>query len=151
MCQSPPFGSPVMFECLIIVRNIEPYPPSLEFGRKIWAEKRTESDYDLSEDLFLFFWSSPKSGQKNGLNLSENLCFLFSSFWSSCFSSGFYLPFQISGYAPGPSFRKSCVRHYNRGRQLISLGLYPARDLKHPSEIPYVTSESRWPRHQILL
>ena len=38
-----------------------------------------------------------------------------------------------------------------QGRQAISLGLYPARDLKHPSEIPYVTSGSRWPRNQILL
>ena len=32
---------------------------------------------NLNEDLFLFFffWSSPKSGQTNGLNLSENLFF----------------------------------------------------------------------------
>ena len=46
LCQSYPFGSPVMFEYLRIVRKIEPclpHPP-LKFGQKIWAEKRTESE-----------------------------------------------------------------------------------------------------------
>ena len=48
----------------------------------------------------------------------------------------FGISVEISGYAPGPPFRKSCVRHWNRGQQSVSLGPYPARDLKHPSEIP---------------
>ena len=88
-----------------------------------------------------------KSGKKNGLNLSDDL-FL----WSSSFSSGFYPPFQIFGYAPPlPPFRKSCIRHGNRSRQAISLGPYPACDLKDLFEIPIVTSGNRWPRYQILL
>ena len=65
---APLFGSPVMYEYLKIVRKIEPCPPWI-LGRK--------------------------SGQKNGLNLSEDL-----SFWSSIFSSGFCLPFQISWPPP---------------------------------------------------
>ena len=110
LCQSPLFGLPVMFEYLTIVRKIEPCLTSLNLGRKSGQKNGLNLTMTWVKTFF-FFWSSPKSGQKNGLNLSKNLCFLSSSFWSSCFSFGFYLSFQISGYSPGPSFRKSCVRH----------------------------------------
>ena len=43
-------------------------PPPLEFGQKTRAEKRAES----GRRPFLFL-SSPKPGQKSGLNLSEDL------------------------------------------------------------------------------
>ena len=65
---APPFGLPVMYEYLRIVRKLEPWFPPLEFGQK--------NGLDLSEDLF-FFWSSPKSGQKNGVNRSEGLFLVF--------------------------------------------------------------------------
>ena len=40
----PPFGFPVKYDYLGIVLKIEPCPLSLEFGQKIWAEKRTQSE-----------------------------------------------------------------------------------------------------------
>ena len=49
----------------------------LEFGQIISAEKQAESDR-RSFFCFVLFWSSPKSWQKNGLNLNEDLFF-----WSS--------------------------------------------------------------------
>ena len=63
------------------------------------------SAYATGEDLFFFFfWSSPKSGQKNGPNLSEDFffVFIFSSLELRSFFSSFYLPFEIPGYAPAP-------------------------------------------------
>ena len=111
------------------------------------AQSVRASGSNLSYVFRPFFWSSPKSGQKKGLNLSEDLFFgLHLSHLVFIFQSKF-----LATRLPFPPFRKSCARHWNRGRQAISLGPYPARDLKDPSEIPYVTSGSRWPGNQILL
>ena len=63
-----PFGVPVMHKYLRIVRKIESWSPLWNLGRK--------------------------SGQKNGLNLSGDIFFVF-----------IILKF------PGSPFRKSCVRH----------------------------------------
>ena len=54
---------------------------------KIWEK-------ELNMNKNLFFWSSPKSGRKNGLNLSEDL--FFQVFTSLEFCSGFYPPFPAS-------------------------------------------------------
>ena len=115
------------------------------------AQKRTESEWRP----FPFFWSSPKSGQKDWI--WEKTFFVIFIFLFIIFQIRFllYLLFQISGYAPGPPFENpACATRTasaTRGQQPISLGQYPARDLKHPSKIPYVTTGSRWLRNQILL
>ena len=44
LCHGPPFGSPVMFEYLRIVRKIEPCPPLFGIWVENLAEKRTESE-----------------------------------------------------------------------------------------------------------
>ena len=40
---APLFGMPVMHKYVKIVREIESWPLPLEFGQKMWAEKRAES------------------------------------------------------------------------------------------------------------
>ena len=65
-----PFWSPVLHEYPKNYTKLSNSPPS-EFGEKIWAEKRAESERRP------FFWSLPKSGQKNGLNPSEDLFLKF--------------------------------------------------------------------------
>ena len=103
----------------------------------IWVEnlgrKTAKSDYDLNEDFFLFFWSSPKSGQKNGLNLSENLCFLSSSIWSSCFSSGFIYLFKFLATRLAPLFENPAYATRTGVGNLYPLGcIRPAISNIHP-------------------
>ena len=58
-----------LYDYLRIIRKIKPCShPLWNLGRK----SGQKNGLNLSEDLFFLFWSSPKSGQKNGLNLDEN-------------------------------------------------------------------------------
>ena len=72
-------------------------------------ESGQKNELNLDEDLLLllFFWSSPKTGQKNGLNLREDF-FVFGLHYS-----------QISW--PPPLLWKSCVRHWKTVHCLRSI------------------------------
>ena len=100
-CPSP-FGMPLMYKYLRIVRKIESCPP---FG--IWTEKVGRKTGLILRKTFFVFWggSSPKTGQKNGLNLSEDfflLVFIILKFPSPPFANPAYasahmkIPRQIS-------------------------------------------------------
>ena len=83
-CHGPPFGVPVMHKCLRIVREIESWPPlAMEFGQKIWLEKRAESAWRPFFGLHLNlarktgeFWEKTFFFFGLHLNLSEDLFLL---------------------------------------------------------------------------
>ena len=86
----PPFGSPGQYNYHRIVCKIAACPPPLcELGRSFEHTKGRQRPFfwpapnfgqnlglNLSEDLFFLFCSSPNFGQKIGLNLCEDLFFL---------------------------------------------------------------------------
>ena len=96
--------------------------PPLKFGWKIWAEKRTESEW---KPFFIF------------------------TFLVLIFLIRFLSTFSNFGLCTWPPLSKILRPPLEQGSAIYIP--YPARDLKHPSEIPNVTSGSRWPHNQILL
>ena len=128
----PPFGSPVMFGYLRVVRKIDPCSPLLEFGQKIWAAKRTESEW------------RPVSFFGLHLNLDRRTdwiwvktFFLSSSFWSSSFSP-FYL-FKFLATRLAPFFENPAYATTTGVSNLYPLG--PIRPAISNFQIPHVTSE----------
>ena len=116
LCQNAPFGLPVMFE--YVPHNSTqnwamPPPPLWNLGRKSRQKNGLNLTLTWVKTFFFFFFFGLHLNLdgRTGWIRVKTFFFLSSFFWSSCFSSGFYLPFQISGYAPGPFFWKSCVRH----------------------------------------
>ena len=97
--------------------------PPLKFEWKIWAEKRTECKWRPFFFIFTF------------------LVFIFLIRFLSTFSN--------FGLCTWPPLSKILRPPLEQGSATYIP--YPAHDLKHPSEIPNMTSGSRWPRNQILL
>ena len=124
LCHSPPFGLPVMFEYLRIVRKIDPWPPLWNLGKK--------------------------SGQKNGLNLNENLFFVF-MFLVFIFLIWFLSAFSNFWLHAWPPLSKIPLTPLKQGLATYIPWAVSGPRFQTSIRDPYVTSGSRWLRNQILL
>ena len=121
MTPPPPFGSPITYKYVRIVRKIEPWPL---FG--IWAEnlgKKTDWIWVKT----IFFGLHLNLGRRTGWIWVK----IF--FWSSSFSSGFISLSKFLATRQASSYQKSCVRHCYGVRvacDAIVIEMIEDRDLK---------------------